>query len=198
MIKRFLFASTLVLSACFGPQLARAADAPDKSLCLWYARPAEKWTEALPVGNGRMGAMVFGGVFDERIQFNEDTLWKGFPHDYDRAGAHDHLAEIRQLLFDGKTKEAIDLTRTTFLSDPVRQKAYQPFGDLHLHFVGQGNASDYRRELDLDSATATTTYRRFSPASYFIPMASFRRSGARETTKCSKSGPMTAVLPGEK
>jgi alpha-L-fucosidase 2 len=57
---------------------------------LWYARPAEKWTEALPIGNGRMGAMVFGGVFDERIQFNEDTLWKGQPHDYVRAGAGDH------------------------------------------------------------------------------------------------------------
>jgi alpha-L-fucosidase 2 len=158
MIKRFLFALPVFSILLVSPR-GRAAEAPDKSLSLWYAQPAEKWTDALPVGNGRMGAMVFGGVFDERIQFNEDTLWKGFPHDYDRAGAHDHLAEIRQLLFEGKTKEAIDLTRATFLSDPVRQKAYQPFGDLHLHFAGQGDVTDYRRELDLDSATAVTAYR---------------------------------------
>jgi alpha-L-fucosidase 2 len=129
------------------------------SACLWYAHPAEKWTEALPVGNGRLGAMVFGGERDERIQFNEDTLWKGHPHDYVRAGARDHLSEIRQLLFDGKIPECEQLVRKTFLSDPVRQKAYQPFGDLRLHFAGEGKVSDYRRELDLDSAVARTTYR---------------------------------------
>ena len=67
--------------------------------------------------------MVFGYPGDERIQFNEDTLWKGSPHDYDRKGAHDSLVQIRQLLFDGKTKEASDLARSNFLSDPVRQKA---------------------------------------------------------------------------
>src|ERR1700749_209259 len=88
---------------------AHAQGVTNQPLCLWYAQPAEKWTDALPIGNGRLGAMVFGGVFDERIQFNEDTLWKGFPHDYDRSGAHDHLAEIRQLLFDGKTKEAVEV-----------------------------------------------------------------------------------------
>jgi len=126
---------------------------------LWFAKPAEKWTDALPIGNGRLGAMVFGGVFDERIQFNEDTLWKGQPHDYVRAGASNHLAEIRGLLFAGKTKEAEGIAKTNFLSDPVRQKAYQPFGDLHLHFTGQTNISDYRRELDLDTAVARVTYR---------------------------------------
>jgi alpha-L-fucosidase 2 len=126
---------------------------------LWYKQPAEKWTDALPIGNGRVGAMVFGGVPDERIQFNEDTLWKGHPHDYVRAGAHDHLAEIQQLLFAGKTKEAGDLTRKTFLSDPVRQKAYQPFGDLHFHFIGLTNVTNYSRYLDLDSAIAGVEYR---------------------------------------
>ena len=136
-----------------------AESAPGPASTLWYRQPAQKWTDALPVGNGRMGAMAFGRVFDERIQFNEDTLWKGHPHDYVRAGAHDHLAEIRQLLFDGNTKEAENLARKTFLSDPVRQKAYQPFGDLHLCFPEQGNASEYRRELDLDSAIVRTTYR---------------------------------------
>lgn len=159
MMKRVLFAAALIALALNAWELGYAQDASDKRLCLWYTQPAEKWTDALPVGNGRMGAMVFGGIFDDRIQFNEDTLWKGFPHNYDRAGAHDHLGKIQQLLFDGKVTEAAELTRSTFLSDPVRQKAYQPFGDLHLHFDGQGDATDYRRELNLDSATATTIYR---------------------------------------
>jgi alpha-L-fucosidase 2 len=140
---------------------------------LWYTQPAQKWTEALPIGNGRMGAMVFGGVADERIQFNEDTLWKGSPHDYVRAGAHDHLAEIQKLLLSGEAKQAEDLTRETFLSDPIRQKPYQPFGDLHFHFIGITNFTDYRRDLDLGSAVAGieyrvngVTYRREAFASY--------------------------------
>jgi len=158
MIKTLLLASMLAVAAVGAAPRSPGGDASENSLCLWYSKPAEKWTDALPIGNGRMGAMVFGGVSDERIQFNEDTLWKGFPHDYDRAGAHDHLAEIRQLLFDGKINEAISVTRSNFLSDPIRQKAYQPFGDLRLHFADQGEVTDYRRQLDLDSATASTTY----------------------------------------
>jgi len=133
-------------------------DAATPTTTLWYAQPAEKWTDALPIGNGRMGAMIFGGFPDELIQFNEDTLWKGQPHDYVRTGAATNLAEIRQLLFDGKIKEAEGITRTNFLSDPKRQKAYQPFGDLRLHFSGDTNITNYRRELDLDSAIARVTY----------------------------------------
>lgn len=137
--------------------LSFAAEPP--ATILWYAQPAEKWTDALPIGNGRMGAMIFGGIFDERIQFNEDTLWKGRPHDYVRAGAGEQLVEIRQLLAAGKTTNAVALAKATFLSDPVRQKAYQPFGDLHLHFSGTGEVRDYRRELDLDTAVASVSYR---------------------------------------
>ena len=73
---------------------------------LWYEQPAKQWVEALPVGNGRLGAMVFGGAPEERIQFNESTLWTGEPRDYSHPGASNHLAAIRQLLFDGKQKEA--------------------------------------------------------------------------------------------
>jgi alpha-L-fucosidase 2 len=149
-----------ILSAIFLFCLASFCYASgNAAACLWYAQPAEKWTDALPIGNGRMGAMIFGGVFDERIQFNEDTLWRGQPHDYVRAGASEQLPEIRRLLAEGKTKEASALAKTNFLSDPVRQKAYQPFGDLRLHFSGEGAVTEYRRELDLDSAIATTTYR---------------------------------------
>ena len=140
------------------PSLSRAAD-----LKLWYDKPAEKWDHALPIGSGRMGAMIFGGgaggVIEERIQFNEDTLWTGKPHDYVREGAGDHLAEIRQLIFAGKQDEVVKLVRAKFLSDPIRQKAYQPFGDLRFKFFGHENATDYRRELDIDEAIATTRYK---------------------------------------
>jgi alpha-L-fucosidase 2 len=132
--------------------------ADNAPMVLWFAQPAGQWTEALPIGNGRMGAMVFGGVSQERIQFNEDTLWTGKPHDYVRAGAREELPVLRQLVFDGKAKEAEKLAKTNFLSDPVRQKAYQPFGDLHLDFGNLTNISDYRRELDLGSAMARVTY----------------------------------------
>jgi alpha-L-fucosidase 2 len=127
-------------------------------LKLWYPQPAAKWDEALPVGSGRLGAMVFGGTAEERIQFNEDTLWTGKPHNYVRAGSADIVPQVRQLLTDGKVKEAQDLARAKMLSDPVRQKAYQPFGDLRLTFPGHDKATSYRRELDLDAAVARTSY----------------------------------------
>src|SRR5215203_3850621 len=104
-------------------------------LKLWYAQPAAKWEEALPVGSGRMGAMIFGGTAEERIQFNEDTLWTGKPHDYVREGARGHLDEIRKAAFanikaDSDEEKALNkLVKEKFLSDPVRQKAYQPLGD---------------------------------------------------------------------
>lgn len=158
MTKRVVLMATLAVSAFCLCLQSDAQRSTNKSLQLWYTQPAQKWTDALPVGNGRMGAMVFGGTSDERIQFNEDTLWKGFPHDYDRTGAHDSLAKIRQLLFEGNAKDAVTLTRSNFLSDPIRQKPYQPFGDLHFHFSNHGSPTDYRRELDLDTATAVTTY----------------------------------------
>ncbi len=125
---------------------------------LWYSRPAAKWDEALPLGSGRLGAMVFGGTVDERIQFNEDTLWTGKPHDYVRAGSGEIVPQIRDLLWAGRVKEAQDLARAKMLSDPVRQKAYQPFGDVRLHFPDHVSASAYRRELNLDTALATTSY----------------------------------------
>ena len=135
-----------------------AAQAGAQPPRLWYTHPAQQWNDALPIGNGRLGAMIFGGVPEERIQFNEDTLWKGHPHDYVRAGAREQLPVIRRLLAEGKIEDVVKLARAKFLSDPVRQMPYQPFGDLHLRFVGQENTTDYRRELDLDSAIARVTY----------------------------------------
>jgi alpha-L-fucosidase 2 len=127
-------------------------------LLLWYPQPAEQWTEALPVGNGRLGAMVFGKTGTERIQFNEDTLWTGIPRDYTHPGAKDHLPEIRRLLAEGKPRDAEALAMDTFMSVPLRQMAYQPFGDVLLDF-GHDQVEDYRRELDLDQAVTRVSYR---------------------------------------
>lgn len=126
---------------------------------LWYDKPARQWTEALPVGNGRMGAMVFGGAREARFQFNEDSLWTGGPHSYAHEGAHEHLAEIRRRLLAGEQEEAERLAMREFMSVPLRQRMYQPFGDVTIRMEADGEASDYRRSLDVDTATATTEFR---------------------------------------
>jgi alpha-L-fucosidase 2 len=134
--------------------------APAKPLSLWYRQPAREWVEALPLGNGRLGAMVFGGVARERIQFNEHTVWTGEPHDYAHPGAYKHLATLRTLLFQGKQAEAEKLGMEEFMSVPLRQKSYQAFGDLLLDFpnINENAISEYRRELDLDEAIASVRY----------------------------------------
>jgi len=152
------FLTTLVLLFV---QLADAQTnlPPPAPTTLWYLQPAAKWTEALPIGNGRMGAMIFGGVTDERIQFNEDTLWTGHPQDYANTNALKVLPKIRELLGAGKNKEAGWLAKSNFLGTPSRQKAYQPFGDLRFHFNTSTNVTNYRRELNLDSALTSVSYK---------------------------------------
>ncbi len=127
-------------------------------LVLRYDAPAAEWTQALPVGNGRLGAMVFGGVGEERIQFNEDTVWQGEPHDYSHAGAAEYLPKIRELLFAGKQAEAEQLALQNFMSVPLGQKAYQAFGDLTIKLEDAVNPAGYSRTLDLDTATAVTEF----------------------------------------
>ena len=152
--------SVLALALAVGPWTMAATKAGVKDLLvLWYRQPARKWVEAQPVGNGRLGAMVFGGVPSERIQFNEDTLWMGKPRDYHRPDAYKYLPTIRKLLFEGKQREAERLAMQHFMSVPLRQFPYEPFGDLRLEFPGHDNPTDYRRQLDLETAIATTTYR---------------------------------------
>ena len=125
---------------------------------LWYEQPAAAWTEALPVGNGRLGAMVFGQPGSERLQLNEDTLWTGRPHEYQHEGAVAHLPELRRLLAEGKQREAEELATREFMSVPLRQMAYQPMADLALTFAGHESATAYRRALDLDAAIASVRY----------------------------------------
>jgi alpha-L-fucosidase 2 len=102
--------------------------------------------------------MIYGGVDEDHIQFNEETLWSGEPHDYSNAGASQYLGKIRELLWQGKQKEAEKLAAETFMSVPLNQRKYQPFGDLWLSFPENSTISGYRRELDLSDAVCTTTY----------------------------------------
>lgn len=139
--------------------LTGEASAPEGEWVLWYRQPAENWEQALPVGNGWMGAMVFGGVQAERVQFNEHTVWTGQPHAYHHEGAAKFLPEIRRLLWEGKQREAEQLATEQFMSIPLRQFAYQPCGDLWLEFPQHREVASYRRWLDLDSAVCTTEYR---------------------------------------
>ena len=131
----------------------------DESLKLWYRQPAAQWVEAMPIGNGRLGAMIFGGVFEERLQLNKDTIWKGRPHSYAHPGAAQYLPEIRRLLREGRQAEAQKLAMEHFMSVPLRQMPYQPLGDLLLQFRHSGQIEDYYRELSLETATATVRYR---------------------------------------
>ncbi|MFT3789445.1 MAG: glycoside hydrolase family 95 protein [Tepidisphaeraceae bacterium] len=125
---------------------------------LWYDKPAAVWTEALPVGNGRLGAMVFGGVQREQLQLNEDTVWGGGPYDPSSPTAFDTYAQARELIFAGKQKEANDLIAAKGMAVPSRQAPYQTVGSLMIDFPTAGDVSNYRRELDLDTAIATTRY----------------------------------------
>jgi alpha-L-fucosidase 2 len=134
------------------------APPPEQPLTLWYRRPAEQWVEALPVGNGRLGAMVFGGVTNERLQLNEDTLWAGGPYDPVNPDARAALPEVRRLIFEGKYAEAHGLIGAKVMAKPLRQMPYQTVGDLLLAFPEAAAVHGYRRELDLDAAVARTSY----------------------------------------
>ena len=127
---------------------------------LWYGRPAGEWTEALPVGNGRLGAMVFGGTSSERIQFNEDTVWQGEPRSYANRGSSKWLDQIRSLLFQRRQEEAEKLAMERFMSVPLRQYAYQSFGDLVIERDGveAAGVTDYRRSLDIENAIARVEF----------------------------------------
>ncbi len=127
------------------------------NLVLWYQKPAEAWTDALPVGNGWLGAMVFGGVPRERIQLNEETLWDGGPRDTNNPKALEALPKVQQLLFEDKNEEATKLASETMLGVPERIKSYQSLGDLFLDF-SHHDVTNYRRELNLNTGIAKTTY----------------------------------------
>jgi alpha-L-fucosidase 2 len=127
-------------------------------LTLWYRQPAKVWTEALPVGNGRLGAMVFGGVGREQLQLNEGTLWAGGPYDPANTNALAAMPEVRQMIFDGRYDEAAKLISSKVMAIPLGQMPYETVGSLFLDYPGAGASENYRRDLDLDTAVAHVTY----------------------------------------
>ncbi len=126
---------------------------------LWYRQPAAQWTEALPVGNGRLAAMVFGGVESERIQINEETVWAGERRDRTNPAGARAVPEVRRLLFAGRVREAEELAEKSIIAVPKRMPPYQPLGDLLLTFAGGRDAGEYVRELDIDAGVARVSYR---------------------------------------
>ncbi len=129
-----------------------------RPLVLHYTAPAQQWIEALPVGSGKLGAMVFGGVDVERLQLNEDSLWDGAPKDRNNPKALPALAEVRKLLFEGRNEDATKLAGETMMGIPNRVKSYQPLGDLLIETSFPSPARNYARTLDLRRAVATTRF----------------------------------------
>lgn len=127
-------------------------------LKLWYNRPAKEWTEALPLGNSRLAAMLYGGVANEELQLNEETFWSGAPYTSLNDKASEYLDEVRRLIFEGKTSAAQSLLDSTFFT-PQNGMRYLPVGSMHLDFAGHENYTDYYRDLNLENATATVSYK---------------------------------------
>ena len=157
---RLVGAVMLLGMAC--PPDVRAGTPPANAAMLWYAQPAARWMESLPVGNGRIGAMIFGGTDTARIALNESTVWSGEPSDrHENPRMRAHLDEIRAALFDGRYFEARDMCQKYVLGRELNYGSHLPMGDLLLRFPTSGTApTDYRRELDLDQGIARVTYRR--------------------------------------
>jgi alpha-L-fucosidase 2 len=129
-----------------------------QDMVLWYRQPASQWLQAMPLGNGMIGAMVFGGVPQERIALNESSFWSGRPHNYDDPNAGKYFGQIRDLVFADKFQDAEKLADEHFYGIPKGQEAYQPIGDLLLSFA-DANFTDYRRELDMENGVSKVSYR---------------------------------------
>lgn len=148
---------TLICCLLLAPVLAFSQG--KQSLKLWYNQPSgDKWENALPLGNGRLGAMVYGNVTKETIQLNEHTVWSGSPNRNDNPLALDSLAEIRKLIFEGKHKQAERLANRVIITKKSHGQMFQPVGSLHLHFAGHEPYTNYSRELDIEKALSKTSY----------------------------------------
>jgi alpha-L-fucosidase 2 len=151
-----LFSASPLLAAV---SVASNLGPPVEPLSLWYKAPANEWTQALPIGNGRLGAMVFGRVDAEKLQLNECTFWSGQPYTSVNGNALAALTQARNYVFGGQFATAQSHINANMLGAPSAQAKFQPIGDLNLAFPVSGTVTDYRRDLDLDQAIASVTYR---------------------------------------
>ena len=169
------FWTAVCIATALAVPLCAALGDNRQPLRLWYDKPARQWVEALAIGNGRLGAMVFGGVERERLQINEDTFWSGVPYDPAHDGTAADLAEARGLVFAAQYAAADRIIHEKLLGRPSGQMSYQPIGDLIIETEAGGAVSDYRRELDLDSAVATVSWTRkgvrFTREAFASPVA---------------------------
>ena len=171
---------------------AKASVQPDNDQRLWYDRPATVWLEALPLGNSRMGAMVYGGTETEEIQLNEETFWSGGPHNNNSTTSLQYLTEVRNLIFDGKEREAENLINKEFIKGPHGMR-FQTVGSLNLAF-GHKDVKDYVRELDLQTATNTTSYIYNNVKYTRRAIASLADGVVIVNVKASKKGALNFVL----
>ncbi len=151
----------LIVFTAYSKKQDYMEDFPDNintTTLLWYKHPADRWENALPVGNGRLGAMVFGRTDEEKIQFNEETYWTGGPYNQTVKGGYKYLPEIQKLIFDGKYIKAHKMFGRYLMGYPVEQMKYQSFGDLIIRFSNKGEVKNYLHRLDLDKAIVTTSY----------------------------------------
>jgi alpha-L-fucosidase 2 len=163
LIKLFVVTTTLIIlfvnpTIC-KPDEQNSSVKSKRDMVLWYKQSGVKWLEGMPIGNGYMGAMVFGRVQNERIALNEGTFWSGRPHDYTNPDGYKYFPKIRDLVFAGKYKEAEKMIDEHFYGIPANQQAYQPLGDLLLNFKNSENAKDYYRELDMETGIVKITYK---------------------------------------
>ncbi len=157
-MKYLLLIAVMVLSVVMAVP-ASAQTERQRDMVLWYRQPAVEWLDAMPIGNGMMAAMVFGGTGHERIALNESSFWSGRPHDYGDPNAISYFPQIRDLVFAGRFQEAEKMADEHFYGIPAAQQAYQPLGDLLLSFDGVDAFEDYRRELDMETGVTKVTYR---------------------------------------
>lgn len=152
---------SLLMAACGDPPIenARLDKSVDPATIMWYNQPAEQWEDALPVGNGRIGAMVFGKYGEEKIQLNEETYWSGGPYSTVVKGGYKKLPEIQKAIFDGEPIKAHQLFGRHLMGYPVEQQKYQALANLHLFFTDQDTATHYRRSLDLKTGLISVSYK---------------------------------------
>lgn len=154
------FILSLTITACQPKPVepAKVDRSIDPATLMWYNKPAEKWEDALPVGNGRLGAMVFGRYGEEQIQLNEETYWSGGPYSTVVKGGYEKLPEIQKAIFEGEPLKAHKLFGRYLMGYPVEQQKYQALANLHLFFPDQDTAVQYRRSLDLKTGLVSVSY----------------------------------------